>query len=198
MRTNIFLIIIGIILLHSCIGRQIDCPEFNNEILEWIPYEESDSITLFNSSDSSVLTLSINKVFIKHTTHYMTDEDCGTCDDFIEINDYHAQEANIHINIYLNENHIKSEAYTINGSYFNNSYSNKYVKTNYIFNGITYDDVKIFENKLSDDVFTKLIIAKKHGIIGLEDNDGNTWILNSTNLESFDAMNLIINNISCG
>jgi len=199
MRINILTIISGLILLYGCIGKQIDCPSFNEEVLEWIPYAENDSILLFNSTDSAFLTLTINEIFVEHTTHYMTNEDCGTCDDFIEINDYHEQENNIHINIHLYENHIESEGYTIFDSKFSDYYSNKYNESDYLINGITYDNVKIFENDVSNDLFSKLVLAKGFGIISLTDKEGNIWILNQSVLKSGETEKTVeINNISCG
>ncbi|HOT89344.1 MAG TPA: hypothetical protein PLC59_01200 [Bacteroidales bacterium] len=54
------ILISGLILMISC-GRKIDCPDFNNEILEWIPSQNNDTIKLINSSNDSIMKLVINK-----------------------------------------------------------------------------------------------------------------------------------------
>ncbi len=97
--------IFGLIFLISC-GRQINCPDFKQEIMEWIPYQNNDTIKLINSSNDSIIKLAIDEVIIEHTTHYMTNLDCGTCDDHIMINGNETNNTDLQIDIGLYENNI--------------------------------------------------------------------------------------------
>jgi hypothetical protein len=53
--------------LISCY-RQITCPEFNEEILNWVPYQKNDVIELYSPAIESTLKFSINSVGVIHTT----------------------------------------------------------------------------------------------------------------------------------
>ena len=154
--------------LINCAGYQVNCPEFEEVILSWFPYQESDVIELYSQTKDGAITFSINKVEITHTTHYTTGTDCGTCDDDIVIEGYGS--SNLKIVLFLNKNKIISQRYSIDDSNFK-SYSQQ---NNYMLEGNEYDAVRIFNNA-SNETFNKLILAKGIGIIGLIDVEGNTW-----------------------
>jgi hypothetical protein len=189
---NTFLII-GLGFLLSC-NRQIDCPDFNNSIMDWMPYKYNDTITLINTANDAILILIINDLRIEHTTHYMTNLDCGTCDDHIMINSNETN-TDFQINIALNENRIITQHYIIKGITFTDDKPNYTELVNYSFGGHIFDSVRIFENQTSDG-FQKLIIAKGFGIIGLIEPVSDTWI--SVGISSERLIQTVnIENISC-
>lgn len=191
------ILISGLALLMSC-GRQIDCPNFNNEVLDWIPYQNNDTIRLINSSNDSIIILVINEVVIEHTTHYMTNLDCGTCDDQIMINGNETNNNDLQINIGLNENNINAQRYLIKGSYFTEYNSDCSEQADYSFEGVKYNAVRIFEKKETNDRFFKLILAKGLGIVGLVDKNGDVWKIISNDLKNSMSESVEIKNISCG
>jgi hypothetical protein len=109
-------------------------------------------------------------VEVSHTTHYSSGSKCGGCSDEIFVNDYNSD---FHVEIYLHENKMGSQNYKIIDTYFSTYSETK----NYLFENKNYDLVRIFETNGSQGTFRKLIVAKEIGIIGLIDNDGNTWTL---------------------
>jgi hypothetical protein len=197
---NVFqltIFISGLILMISC-GRKIDCPDFNDEILKWVPYQNNDTIRLMNSSNDSIMKLVINEVIVEHTTHYMTNVKCGTCDDRIMINVNETDSVDLQIHIGLTYKHIYNQSFLIKGFYFTEYNSDYSEQSDYSFEGVNYDVVRIFEKKETDDRFFKLIIAKGFGIIGLVEKNGDVWEIKSTILKSKKSESVEIRNISCG
>ena len=165
---NTILICICAILLSGC---KVKCPDLDKNILSWYPYEVGDIINL--SSESNILSLTISNVQIDHTTHYSTGTKCGNCDDNIFIYAKHQDTITFEINVYLTENKISSEGYSIKNSFFG---GNPDITANYTINNKVYNQVKIYESTRGQE-FKKLIVAKDFGIVSLTDTLGNEWIL---------------------
>ena len=174
MKKYLFLFVVGILLgLISC-KTKTTCPEFDKEILSWIPYQKNDVIELYSQSNDSTIIISIKSVKVIHTTHYTNEyrSKCeGLCFDEIQIRQNDNDHFIFKIDISLFWNKVESQNYQINDTYFTN-YSE--VK-NFPFEDKEYDIVRIFETNNSKVTFKKLIIAKEIGIIGLIDIYDNTW-----------------------
>ena len=191
-KSLLIMLVLALLGLMSC---KIHCPEFDKEILSWIPYQENDVIELYSQSNDSTILISIKSVDVTHTTSYRGKCDCG---DYIFIGD---GDSNFQIDIRSEGNIIGSQSYQIGNTYFN-EYDTYSEIENFLFESQEYDIVRIFEKKDSKSTFKKLIIAKDIGIIGLIDNDGNTWTL-KTNVkirkfnEPNERKNIVIKNVSC-
>lgn len=195
-KLKVTLIFFILVMFTSC-GWQVDCPDFDDKVLDWLPYKNNDVVSFTNIENDSVLSLNIKEIIVKHTTHYNTAYNCGTCYNHIKVNDYEDGDLNINIEINLDENEVTSQSYYIFGSYFsdfNSLFSEKY---EYAFNGVLYNKVKLFENAESEGYFVKLILANGIGIIGLVDKNGHLWSFNNTVLKSNDMDTVEITNISC-
>jgi len=79
MKKVLFLFEIGV--LCGLISCKTHCPEFDEEILSWIPYQENDVIELYAQSNDSTIIFSIKSVDITHTTHYPSNTKCACGDD---------------------------------------------------------------------------------------------------------------------
>jgi len=191
-----FIFVIGVLfVLISCKTNIIFCPEFDKQILIWIPYQENDVIELYAQSNDSTILFSITSVNITHTTHYDYGTKCGGCRDEIFINDHNSD---FHVEIYLHDRIMGHQSYKIIDSYFS-TYSEV---NNYLFESNEYDLVRIFEADNSKGTFRKLIVAKDIGVIGLIDIYGNTWALKTNvKIRRYDDPNkprdIVINNVSC-
>jgi hypothetical protein len=189
--------ILIILLTSIACSTKVRCPKFNFRVLDWLPYSIGDSILLINDSRDSTIILTINKIQIDHTTHYIPDLDCGTCDDRIEFNDVSDEIGNLHFELWLNDSNIALEEYFIMDTYFSNSVPNYHFHQFYTFNGDEYENVKVFKNISIDALFSTLIIAKDFGVVGLMDKDSVLWrFLNKVPREK-KPKNYYINNISC-
>ena len=128
-----------------------------------------------NSQNDETITFIVNDVNIQHTSHYDSNADCGACDDYFGINVNEELSENFGVEIFLTENRIRSEKYNIRGTVFSDYSSTYEEKTNYTLNGTNYEQVKTFTILATDNTFTRLVIAKGYGIVGLTDNEGINW-----------------------
>ena len=200
MKKSLLPILICLVLIN-CGGHQVTCPDFDEEILNWVPYQANDVIELYSLLKDSSISFSVSNVKITHTTHYITGTDCGKCYDRIEINHYNSV---FHIYIHLSKNKIDTQNYHIYDTWFTSNTSSEL--KSFLFEGKEYDVVRVFEKTDSEGSFQKLIIAKDIGVIGLIDIDGNTWVLKTNGqikrLDDSDEpeekpRNIVINNVSC-
>ena len=190
-------LLLSIIFIISFISCTTYCPSFNEEILNWIPYQEKDVIELYSQPNDSTLKFSIRNVTVTHKTSYKFGTKCGTCVDDIYIND---DDSNFNVTIYFDKKGIGSQDYKIYDTYFATYNSKHTEEKNYQFEDTEYDMVWVFEKTDSNGTFKKLIIAKEFGVIGLIDIHDNTWSL-KTNVESKglnQQRNIVVNNVSCG
>jgi len=196
---KLFLILFLPFVLVSC-HRQISCPEFKDEILRWIPYQENDMIVFYSYQNDSTISFLIKNAEVNHTTHYTTGYKCGTCDDYIFVYSENNDNQKFNIDIHLNTDKLMSQSYYIGDSYFAEYNSTFSEENNYLFEGNKYDLVRIFEQNDSKGMFKKLILVKDFGVIGLVDIFGNTWTLKTdTKIKRLDKQekNIKINYVSC-
>ena len=185
----------ALILVAGC-GRKVNCPDFNQDVLQWIPYENNDTIRLQNLANDSLLMLPVRHIFVSHTTHYMTNLKCGECYDHISVN---AESSNndFYADFYLDKNQISAQNFLIKGSGFDDNSNHYSEQSYYTFEGNEYDNVRIFTNDNATALFSKLIIAKGYGIIGLIDREGNTWKLQNPVLKNTGKIEVEVINTSC-
>lgn len=185
-------IIVCLLGLTSC---KISCSEFDEENLNWVPYQGNDLIELYSQLNDSTIIFTIKTVEITHTKSYQALSKCGGCSDHILIRQDEDDNLTFRIDIYLNENIITDQSYQIGDTYF---FTYSEIK-NFQFENEEYETVRIFERSGSKGTFEKLIIAKGIGIIGLTDINDNTWILRQHVNKSLNSTraNIVINNVSC-
>lgn len=160
----------------------------NNEPLRWIPYERNDTLIFKNEITDSTLLLAIDSLTIRHTTSYSSFNDCGNCDDYIEVNYYYQQEPDFHVSISFDKDGISGEGYTIMEDRFDDS--NCTEQNNYKIRTEQYEVVKIYEASNEYEYFKTLIVAKDYGVVALIDRNNTYWILQNDfsveNPKSFD------------
>jgi hypothetical protein len=161
-------------ILAGC-NRNVDCPIFDSNILNWLPYQKGDTITMTNQTGDSTLFFFIRNYSIEHKTGYAKKSNCTGCDDDIYINDENYGIMNFSIDFYINQGQIIIENYYVLDSHFDRVTSSFSEQSSYVINGQTYETVRIFENTPSLNKFKKLIIAKDHGIAELVDQSGKCW-----------------------
>jgi len=192
-RSLLILMIVCLFGLISCQDKTVNCPEFEEEILKWIPYQENEEVVLYSQSQDSTITLLINGVNVTHTTHYTIGAKCGTCDDQIVINSY--DDSSFQVEMYLNSNKIVGQSFRICDTYFSESNSTYSELTNFLFEDKEYDTVRVFEKNDSQGVLKKLIIAKGIGVIGVMDINNNIWSLKTNDKNK--QGNAVISRVSC-
>jgi len=195
-----YLFVIGV--LGGLISCNKICPDFDEKVLNWIPYQGNDVIELYSQLNDSTITISIESVVVTHRTYIKYNTKCGGCGDKIRIrqnnNDFSFQ-----ADIRSYGSMISNQKYQIGDTYFGGDNKTYSELEKYIFEEKEYDIVRVFEKTDSKGTFKKLIIAKDIGIIGLIDIYGNTWTLKTNpkikrHNDSSERKNIVINNESCG
>lgn len=195
MRIRLLPILPTILLLNFGCAQKVNCPSFESEITAWLPYQTSDELVFGNSQNDETITFIVNDLNIQHTSHYDHKSDCGGCDDYFAINVYDESSENFGVEIFLTENLIRSEKYTIRGTVFSDYSSTYEEKTNYNLNGTNYEQVKIFTILPTNNTYTRLVIAKDYGIIELTDSNGINWNFVHKNRKSTTSVAIV--NTSC-
>lgn len=189
---NLFLIISILLFFSSCYKR---CPDFNNELLTWLPYQVGDTIKLKNSEIDSTIIFPISSSEALHQKRRNVMVKCG-CDDWIFVN---TSSNSFHYSANIYEFDVSEDYYfTINGNELNfgTSYANIETFSNYNFNSFTYSKVKIYTNTIDENtVFYKLIAAQYIGIVAIIDVNEKIWSIHSA-LPSVKRMKLSTSN-SC-
>lgn len=180
------LIILVFIGLSSCKKK---CPEFDKEIMTWIPYEKGDTIKLSNADLDSTLIISIYSQYIDHMDSYKTNEKCGQCDDYIEINEYSYKNNNFYYHAFTSYQKIEGETFSFQFKdylvSFGTDNSQITERSNYIIEGIEYQNVKIYINEKNFETgFYSLIIAKSIGIVAIIDKDERIWSIDNNELKT--------------
>jgi hypothetical protein len=187
---KIFIVVWAFGLITGLTSCKVNCPDFDEDILSWIPYQADDVIELYSPSNDSTIIFPIESVEATHTTHYPSNSKCA-CGDYISVNH---NSSDFQILISSEGSAIHSQVYRIGETDFYN-YSEL---TDFLFEDKRYEIVMIFEKH--DDVegmFKKLIIAKGWGIIGLIDIYDNTWVLKTNVKKPNTKRNVVIHNVSC-
>lgn len=193
---RILLITPALLVWMSC-NTQVDCPDFDEELLEWFPYEDDDILSFSNSQNDSTFSLKVWDVYIEHQTSYSTGNDCGKCWSDININTSYLGNSNIYVDVSLDNSIISSETYTIKGTSFGDSNTIYSELDEYVFDGVSYSDVKVFIKSNNEDSFIKLIVAKGYGIVGLVDSNDISWSLDASEEKNSESIAVEIEYTSC-
>lgn len=165
-RCKILLILTWmIIILNGCTRK---CEDFDNEILDWMPYKVNDKIEL-SSNSSSFETLTVSYSEINHSDKIPVMAKCMCENSFI----ISLSSDSLNITIFFeNSNEIDQSWIHINGEQM--GYSEHL--DNLEINGHRYADLIIYEkNELTLMIrFKKIIIAKSIGIIAISEMN-NEW-----------------------
>jgi hypothetical protein len=163
-------IIIGLFLLSSCKYR---CPDFNTDILKWIPYQKNDSITFVFSQDTS-MTLWAGEIEVHHTKSIGLMDYCGVCR-----NDVNLFIGNSSFKIYFQLGDNDPPLMRINIKWNGEEYYFGQISDslmNYQLMGNKFENARAFYSNEFDNDSSRVIIAKDYGILMIE-IDGRKWII---------------------
>lgn len=169
MKRHIIILLLFTSMIIILIGCSKKCEDFNNDIVDWMPYKVTDKIVIFRNSDSDTLTVTFSE--INHTNKIRYGSKC-MCENSFTLNlssDY----LNIDIRFY-NSWAIEQSEFIINDEWM--SYLEQLDTME--LNGHTFTDVLIFKNANENSSlrFKKIIISKSIGIIAIiELND--EWLI---------------------
>ena len=157
------------------------CPEFNNDILNWIPYMDNDTISFYKGDTLKKLVVTEN--FVDHTDHVGGCTKCACSEIYAIVMVFDSIQINFSFN---DSNNPMSSSIQTNGDYFS---ADTMIKS-FDLNGKLYNDVIIYNchtNGNSEysitNKFNTIIISKAIGIIAIY-IDSIIWILKDSSLKN--------------
>jgi hypothetical protein len=152
-----FVILFVSLVLTGC-GKR--CEEFNNDILNWMPYKAGDEIVFQKNRTPDTCYLAYNEII--HTDKIGAWEKCE-CEDSYSVR-ISSDSLDIEVMFY--------HSVDVSDSYVSvNNEGLSFVKqaSSYSFNSTSYSNVLIYENNIVSDNkrFEKVLISKSIGIIGI-------------------------------
>ena len=189
MWKKLIISILGIIVFLGLTRCNTKCEEFDYDIVQWLPYEESEKIPMSNATHLD--TLMVMSREITHTDSYPIFS-CCAC-----INSYSIR--------------LSSASFAIEAFYYDSrSYLGSYIHINnddlnfrahydtYEINGKEYSDVLEYSNDQENQPkdFNKIIIAKDIGIISIVGADSE-WIITDLPARKIDPKKIYMFSEDC-
>ena len=170
---GLFRFLIFSFLIVLSINWSKNCEEFDYDIVQWLPYNESDNIIMSNSDQFDTLLLESRE--ITHTDGYPI-LSCCACTNSYSLG---CSSTNLKIHAFFHD----SKSYTSSWININNeqlTYS-RYLDS-YELNGKEYTDILVYVSFQEDqsESFIKVIIAKNIGILTIIGTDGEWTITDDT------------------
>lgn len=178
MRRRFIIFILSIALISVLTHCEKKCEPFDYDIVQWLPYEESDRIPVSNSIQWDTLELVSRE--ITHSDGYPIFS-CCAC-----INSYSIKLASAILAI--EAFYFDSRSYVGSSLYINHEdlVFNAHYDT-YEINGTVYNDVLVYINDREDSSgnFSKILLAKGIGIVTISGADGD-WIITDLSVREID------------
>ena len=170
-----FLILISFLTIIGCAR---DCPDFNNEVLDWMPYKVADIVEINNSVSSESLIVNTSQIY--HSDKVSFGVKCACLNTYVLNLSSHSFNIDIR---YSDSKEIGTSEIVVNGEWLD--YSEQ--KASIFVNGNNYYDVIIYEsrNLLTPGSFSKVIIAKSIGIVAII-GENEEWGINYDNKRTID------------
>jgi hypothetical protein len=163
----VLLIFVSLVIIPS--GCNTICEDFNNEIINWMPYKDADKIII--AKGNQVDTLIVNFSLRQHTDKIRFGSKC-VCENSFSLK---LSSDSLNINVLFEDSRaVENSVITINNEFLN--YSSKLDSLE--INGKKYFDLIVFENlhQYLINKFDKIIISKSIGIISIT-KQGYDWII---------------------
>ena len=170
---GLFRFLIFSVLIILSINWSKDCEEFDYDIIQWLPYNESDNILLSNSDIVETLVLDTRE--ITHTDGYPMLSCCACTNSF----SLGCSSTNLKIRAFFYD----SRSYTDSWININNEHLiySRHLDSSAV-NGKEYYDILVYVNFGEDQSknFNKIMIAKNIGILTIIGTDGAWTITDDT------------------
>ncbi len=158
-RHYIFLLVPSslILILTSCAKK---CDDFNNKIIEWMPYKTNDKIVIFQKGNTDTLTVKYSEIY--HTDKIGFGVKCSCENSFI----LNLSSDSFKIDIRFNDsNLVEQSEIVINDEWMD--YSEQV--DNLTINGKAYTDLIIYKNtnQTPSKRFDRIILSKTIGIVAI-------------------------------
>lgn len=181
-------ICIALVILIS--GCKKKCDEFNEGIIDWMPYKVSDKIIIFNNITSD--TLIVNNSEIYHTKKIGAFTKCACSSSFY----VSLSSDSFNINVSFNESrNIEQSQIVINNGY-SLYYSEQFEML--ALNGYYYSDVVIYRKHINtgEQRFNTAYISKSIGIIGIV-GENDEWYIHDNSKKILEMSRIAFTSTDC-
>jgi hypothetical protein len=183
----VLLILVSLLIIPSGCGTI--CEDFNNQIINWMPYKEADKIII--AKGNQVDTLIVNSSLRQHTDKIRFGSKC-VCENSYSLK---LSSDSLSIDVLFEDSRaVEKSVITINNEFLN--YSSKLDSLE--INGKKYFDLIVFENlhQYLINKFDKIIISKSIGIISIT-KQGYDWIIIYDSKRNIELSKIGINISDC-
>jgi hypothetical protein len=177
-NSKILLFLLSSMFIIQC---EENCPEFNRDILNWVPYKLNDTISFYKNDSVSNLVAFENQINHGEVEEFhLGCQKCSPCDQDEYAVSMTFDSVNIQIRYFSSRN--PSNSSIILRDMANSIETGIYPDLsigNYELNGKNYGDVMVYNNSnnpISGSKIQKVIIAKNYGIIAIYEVQ-DTWYL---------------------
>ncbi len=169
MKNRTLLLSISIIMIFILTSCSKKCDDFDNKIIEWMPYKKSVKIIISQNGDRDTLTVNFSEIY--HTDKIGFGVKCPCENSFI----LNLSSNTLNVDIRFNDSKlIEQSEIVINDDWM--IYSEQTDQIN--LNGKVYTDLIVYKNINLTSVarFEKIIISKAIGIVAIIGED-DEWII---------------------
>lgn len=168
MRYKLYVFIITLSICFASCSTLIDCPQFNPIYLNWVPYQEGDTISFENNK--KVKTYIVCSYIATHTKNYPSNTKCCGCNDDIVLSLVNANDS---INLKILYQNSKNSTYISTILCNKNSY-----RIEHPDNQLLIANIQIRSNQMiiPDNIINNIFIKKEIGITKFS-NKNETWTL---------------------
>lgn len=185
---SVFLLIsvFPIVFLSSCTKK---CEDFDNRIIDWMPYKKSDKIIISQNGEKDTLTVNYSE--IHHTDKIGFGVKCACVNSFI----LELSSNSLNIDVMFNDSkQVELSDIVINDEWL--SYSEQ--ADTIILNGHVFTDVIIYKNTnvSSSARFDKILISKSIGIVAIVGKD-DEWIIIDNSIKDIEISAIEFQSTDC-
>jgi hypothetical protein len=187
-RLSSFLLVLStwIIVVTSCSTK---CDDFDNKIVDWMPYKTNDKIIISQNDNNDTLTVNLSEIY--HTDKIDFGLDCA-CEDAYILN---LSTDSLIIEVRFNDSKlIKNSSIIVNDEYMD-YYEQLETLT---INEKVFTDLIIYmnTNNGSSMRYEKIVIAKNIGIIAIF-GENDEWVIVDESKKAIDASEIEFKSTDC-
>ncbi|NOU48574.1 MAG: hypothetical protein HOO86_16150 [Bacteroidales bacterium] len=186
-QTVFLLVSISLIVVLTACSKK--CIDFDNKIIDWMPYKKNDRIIFFQNEERDTLTVQYSEIY--HTDMIGFGAKCSCENSFI----LNLTSNTFNIDIRFNDSRsiVQSEI-VINNEWMN--YSEQLENIN--INGKDFTDLIVYKNinPTSSARFEKIFVSKAIGIVAII-GENNEWIIVDDSIKKIEISDLELKRTDC-
>lgn len=183
--TKFFTLLLTALVFIGCSSSSdtTNCPNFDNEILKYIPYYTGDDFILINNSDNSETKVSVKHSSLRHRESFTSTQECGECDDYLKIVFTIRNLGEMTLIKMISYNEIETDHLSLDVGF-----EQPKALEELTINDIKYKDVLVYEVEANQEnaKYKKIVFAKDFGLVAIYETEGSIWTLKENKTKEVD------------